>query len=70
MYVNIFIIVSFVHLFETLIMNNLSFGIRAHACVTASHWLFRRCGAGFEELKVGSGNYSHNIIKSEFMDSI
>lgn len=31
---------------------------------------FRRCGAGFEELKVGSGNYSHNIIKSEFMDSI
>lgn len=40
MYVNIFIIVSFVLLFETLIMNNLSFGIRAHACVTASPWLF------------------------------
>lgn len=31
MYVNIFIIVSFVLLFETLIMNNLSFVIRAHA---------------------------------------
>lgn len=40
MYVNLFIIVSFVLLFETLIMNNLSFGIRAHACVTASPWLF------------------------------
>ena len=40
MYVNIFIIVSFVLLFETLIMNNLSLGIRAHACVTASPWLF------------------------------